>query len=47
VDNRDERADHAAGRRVWQPLLVLGSTRDDLEDLYGDPLKDGEPWPMT
>jgi len=37
VDDRDERADHAAGRRLHQPLLVLWSTRDDLEDLYGDP----------
>lgn len=38
VDDRDERADRAAGRRLQQPLLVLWSTRDDLEDLYGDPL---------
>ena len=38
VDDRDERADLAAGRRLQQPLLVLWSTRDDLEDLYGDPL---------
>jgi haloacetate dehalogenase len=38
VDDRDERADRAAGRRLRQPLLVLWSTRDDLEDLYGDPL---------
>ena len=37
VDDCDERADHAAGRRLHQPLLVLWSTRDDLEDLYGDP----------
>ena len=38
VDDRDERADRAAGHRLRQPLLVLWSTRDDLEDLYGDPL---------
>ena len=37
VDCRDERADRAAGRKLRQPLLVLWSTRDDLEDLYGDP----------
>ena len=37
VDYRDERADRAAGRKLRQPLLVLWSTRDDLEDLYGDP----------
>ncbi len=38
VDSRDERADRAAGRRLRQPLLALWSTRDDLEELYGDPL---------
>ena len=38
VDYRDEVADRALGRRVQQPLLVLWSTRDDLEALYGDPL---------
>jgi haloacetate dehalogenase len=44
VDDRDERADRAAGRRVRQPLLVLWSTRDDLEDLYGDPLVIWRDW---
>jgi haloacetate dehalogenase len=38
VDYADEAADRAAGRRVTQPLLVLWSTLDDLEELYGDPL---------
>ena len=38
VDYRDESADRALGRRVQPPLLVLWSTRDDLEALYGDPL---------
>ena len=37
IDDRDERADRAAGRRLRQPLLVLWSTRDDLADLHGDP----------
>lgn len=38
IDARDERDDHVSGARLHQPLLVLWSTRDDLEDLYGDPL---------
>ncbi|SFO26807.1 haloacetate dehalogenase [Geodermatophilus obscurus] len=38
VDRADEEADRAAGRRVTCPTLVLWSSRDDLEDLHGDPL---------
>jgi haloacetate dehalogenase len=37
IDREHELADRAAGRRVRSPLLVLWSTLDDLEDLYGDP----------
>lgn len=37
IDAEHERADHAAGQRLRQPVLVLWSTRDDLEDLHGDP----------
>jgi haloacetate dehalogenase len=37
VDRAHEEADRAAGRRVTCPLLVLWSSRDDLEELYGDP----------
>jgi haloacetate dehalogenase len=37
VDADDERAARAAGIRVQQPLLVLWSLRDDLEELHGDP----------
>ncbi len=44
VDADHERADRAAGRRVEQPLLVLWSLRDDLEDLYGDPLAIWSAW---
>ncbi|MGW6131399.1 alpha/beta fold hydrolase [Cellulomonas sp. NPDC055163] len=44
VDRRDEEADRAAGRRVEPPLLVLWSTRDDLEHLYGDPLRIWADW---
>ena len=38
VDRRHEEHDRAAGRRLRPPLLVLWSQRDDLEELYGDPL---------
>jgi haloacetate dehalogenase len=44
VDYRDESADRALGRRVQPPLLVLWSTRDDLEALYGDPLVIWRDW---
>ncbi len=44
VDADHERADRAAGRRVRQPLLVLWSLQDDLEDLYGDPLTIWQDW---
>jgi haloacetate dehalogenase len=37
VDADEERSARAAGLRVRQPLLVLWSLRDDLEDLHGDP----------
>ncbi len=37
VDRVHEEADRAAGRRVTCPLLVLWSSRDDMEELYGDP----------
>jgi haloacetate dehalogenase len=41
IDRAHDEADRAAGRRVRCPTLVLWARRDDLEDLYGDPL---EPW---
>ncbi len=44
VDAADERADRAEDRRMQQPLLVLWSTDDDLEDLYGDPLVIWRDW---
>ena len=44
VDADHERADRARGHRVRQPLLVLWSARDDLEDLYGDPLSIWRAW---
>ncbi len=44
VDRRHEEEDRAAGRRVRCPALVLWSLRDDLEDLYGDPLRIWRRW---
>lgn len=44
IDREHEEADQAAGRRVRSPLLVLWSKRDDLEDLYGDPLMIWRTW---
>ena len=44
VDRLADEADRAAGRRVSAPTLVLWSSRDDLEDLYGDILAVWAPW---
>ncbi|WP_036963553.1 alpha/beta fold hydrolase, partial [Promicromonospora kroppenstedtii] len=44
VDRAHEEADRAAGRRVTAPLRVLWSLRDDLEELYGDPLAIWRAW---
>jgi haloacetate dehalogenase len=44
VDRNHEELDRAAGRRVGQPLLVLWSKRDDIEELYGDPLTIWRTW---
>ncbi|MEU6389671.1 alpha/beta hydrolase [Streptomyces sp. NPDC046939] len=44
VDRRHEEADRAAGRRLTCPTLTLWSLRDDLEDLYGDPLAIWRRW---
>ena len=44
LDRADEEADRAAGRMVRCPTLVLWSTHDDLEELYGDPLQIWQSW---
>jgi haloacetate dehalogenase len=44
VDRRHDEADRAAGVRVTCPSLVLWSARDDLPDLYGDPLSLWRDW---
>ena len=44
VDRAHEEADKAAGVRIECPTLALWSLRDDLEDLYGDPLAIWRDW---
>ena len=44
VDRIHEEEDRRAGRTVRCPTLFLWSTRDDMEDLYGDPLAVWRPW---
>ena len=38
IDVEHDATDRAAGRRIACPTLVLWSSRDDMEELYGDPL---------
>lgn len=44
LDRADEEADKATGRVLSMPLLALWSLKDDLEDLYGDPLAIWRDW---
>jgi haloacetate dehalogenase len=44
VDRAADEADRAAGRRIGCPTLVLWSGRDDLEDMFGDPLAIWAEW---
>ena len=39
-----DEADRAAGRRIARPLLVLWGGRNDLEELFGDPLAIWRAW---
>jgi haloacetate dehalogenase len=47
IDRAHDEADRAAGRRVSCPTLFLWSTRDDMEQLYGDPLAIWRAWTTT
>jgi haloacetate dehalogenase len=38
IDREHEEADRAAGRRIACPMLFACSIRDDMEELYGDPV---------
>ncbi|GHA61415.1 hypothetical protein GCM10010345_76970 [Streptomyces canarius] len=44
IDRRHEEDDRAAGTRIRCPALILWSLRDDLEDLYGNPVKIWRQW---
>jgi haloacetate dehalogenase len=44
VDRAADDADRGAGRRITCPTLVLWSSEDDMEDLYGDPLAIWRTW---
>jgi haloacetate dehalogenase len=44
IDREHDEADRAAGRLVTCPTLVAWSLRDDLEELYGDPLAIWRSW---
>ncbi|MDA0636934.1 alpha/beta hydrolase [Nonomuraea sp. MCN248] len=43
-DRAADEADRAAGRRIGCPVLVLWATRDDMEELYGDPVEVWRSW---
>jgi haloacetate dehalogenase len=44
IDREHDEQDRREGRRVECPALVLWSTRDDMERLYGDPLAVWRGW---
>jgi haloacetate dehalogenase len=44
LDRAADDADSAAGRTIACPVLVLWAIRDDLADLYGDPLQVWRQW---
>src|SRR6185437_6081669 len=44
VDRQDELEDRRLGRRIACPTLHLWSSRDDLGELYGDPLSIWSSW---
>jgi haloacetate dehalogenase len=44
IDADHDRADRADGRRIQCPTLVLWSSKDDMEDIYGDAIPLWRPW---
>ena len=44
IDREHDEADRRAGRRVTCPTLAAWSIRDDMEQLYGDPLVIWRAW---
>jgi haloacetate dehalogenase len=44
IDREHDDADRRAGRRIPCPVLLMWAERDDLDDLYGDPLAVWQAW---
>ena len=44
IDRDHDDADRRAGRRAQCPALVIWASRDDMEDLYGDPVSVWRDW---
>ncbi|CAM3800220.1 alpha/beta fold hydrolase [Kibdelosporangium persicum] len=44
VDRVHDEVDRASGRQITCPTMMLWSLRDDMEQLYGDPLEIWKPW---
>lgn len=44
IDRANDEADRSAERRIGCPVLPLWAARDDLEELYGDPLAIWRDW---
>lgn len=44
IDRAHDDADRLAGRQLSCPVLVLWALRDDMEELYGDPLSIWSSW---
>ena len=44
ADRAHDEADRAAGRRIECQAMMLWALRDDMERIYGDPLKVWAPW---
>ena len=44
IDREHDLADRQSGKRVGCPTLFLWSERDDMEELYGDPLEIWRNW---
>jgi haloacetate dehalogenase len=44
IDHVHDKADRDAGRKIGCPMLCLWSLRDDLEQIYGDPVAIWKDW---
>jgi haloacetate dehalogenase len=44
IDHEHDRADRVAGKTMACPTLCLWSAKDDLEKIYGDPVKIWRSW---